>query len=73
MKLDTQDLMLAALIDLFNRQAEKQDWDAAYTAWVATRRYHSVIFQRLLAEAIVVYLLVVIWNLWGIMQALKVL
>jgi hypothetical protein len=45
----------------------------AYTTWVATRRYHSVIFQRLLTVAVTAYMLVVIWNLWGIMQALKVL
>ena len=35
MKLDTQHLTLDALIDLFNSQAEKQDWDAAYGTSVA--------------------------------------
>jgi len=45
----------------------------AYTLWVTIRRYHNNIFQNILSGAVTVYMLVVSWNLYGIMRVMGIL
>jgi hypothetical protein len=41
MRIDAQDFMLDALIALFNSQAAKQDWDAAYGTSLALAEHYE--------------------------------